>query len=261
MKFDLSDFLELDTKALLAVNGGASCSGGSCSSGGSSYSGNCSSSGGSSYGGSCGGTSNLNKGVGSCGGTCGGSSSYMEKRIEQGEKELQNLATNSRKLSDLVNIDNLAKIYSENIEMFDENTAEYYSKMSESDRVVAIKSELSKVTVYTGIDEQAADNVLDNFGADFLDGLCLGENIYIEGDIKNISTSTADLLGHEGVHVIQASVVGKVEFIEQSASMPYTSENPYEVAAYNFGGYALPRDFSTIDNNNQVLDKNKGWYK
>ena len=30
MKFDLSDFLELDTKALLAVNGGASCSGGSC---------------------------------------------------------------------------------------------------------------------------------------------------------------------------------------------------------------------------------------
>ena len=31
MKFDLTDFLE--PKALLAVNGGASCSGGSCSSG------------------------------------------------------------------------------------------------------------------------------------------------------------------------------------------------------------------------------------
>ena len=133
--------------------------------------------------------------------------------------------------------------------------------MSESDRVVAIKSELSKVTVYTGIDEQAADNVLDNFGADFLDGLCLGENIYIEGDIKNISTSTADLLGHEGVHVIQASVVGKVEFIEQSASMPYTSENPYEVAAYNFGGFADDNIFSNLDNKNQILDKNKGWYK
>ena len=254
MKFDLTDFLELDTKALLAVNGGASCSGGSCSSSVSKNTGSCGSSG-SSYSGSCSSTG------GSCGGACSGSSLYTGTRIEQGEKELQNLATNSRKLSDLVNIDNLAKIYSENIEMFDENTAEYYSKMSESDRVVAIKSELSKVTVYTGIDEQAADNVLDNFGADFLDGLCLGENIYIEGDIKNISTSTADLLGHEGVHVIQASVVGKVEFIEQSASMPYTSENPYEVAAYNFGGYALPRDFSTIDNNNQVLDKNKGWYK
>ena len=33
MKFTLTDFLELDTKALLTVNGGASCSGGSCSSG------------------------------------------------------------------------------------------------------------------------------------------------------------------------------------------------------------------------------------
>ena len=259
MKFDLTDFLELDTKALMAINGGGTCGGGSCSSGGSSYSGSCSSSGGSCGG--YGGTSSINKGVGSCGGACSGSSLYTGTRIEQGEKELQNLATNSRKLSDLVNIDNLAKIYSENIEMFDESTAEYYSKMSESDRVVAIKSELSKVTVYTGIDEQATDNVLDNFGKDFLDGLCLGENIYIEDDIKNISTSTADLLGHEGVHVIQASVVGKVEFIEQSASMPYTSKNPYEVAAYNFGGYALPCDFSTIDNNNQVLDKNKGWYK
>lgn len=30
MKFTLTDFLELDTKTLLTVNGGASCSGGSC---------------------------------------------------------------------------------------------------------------------------------------------------------------------------------------------------------------------------------------
>ena len=61
MKFDLTDFLELDTKALLAVNGGASCSGGSCSSGGN-YRGGGSCSSGSSYGGSCGG--------GSYGGSC-----------------------------------------------------------------------------------------------------------------------------------------------------------------------------------------------
>lgn len=87
MKFDLSDFLELDTKALLAVNGGASCSGGSCSSSvskntgscgssGSSYSGSCSSTGGSSYGGSCG-TSGGN--CGSFGGSC---SSYGGSNVE-----------------------------------------------------------------------------------------------------------------------------------------------------------------------------------
>jgi len=87
VKFDLSDFLELDTKALLAVNGGASCSGGSCSSSvskntgscgssGSSYSGSCSSTGGSSYGGSCG-TSGGN--CGSFGGSC---SSYGGSNVE-----------------------------------------------------------------------------------------------------------------------------------------------------------------------------------
>ena len=85
MKFDLSDFLELDTKALLAVNGGASCSGGSCSSSvskntgscgssGISYSGSCSSSGGSSYGGSCGTSGgNCSSSGGSFSGSNGGS--------------------------------------------------------------------------------------------------------------------------------------------------------------------------------------------
>ena len=74
MKFDLTDFLELDTKALLAVNGGASCSGGSCSSGGSSYSGGGSCSSSSSYGGSCGSGSYGGSCSGSYGGSCGGSS-------------------------------------------------------------------------------------------------------------------------------------------------------------------------------------------
>jgi len=65
MKFDLTNFLELDTKALMAINGGGTCGGGSCSSGGSSYRGGGSCSSSSSYGGSCGGGS-------SYGGSCGG---------------------------------------------------------------------------------------------------------------------------------------------------------------------------------------------
>ena len=64
MKFDLADFWELDTKALMAINGGGTCGGGSCSSGGSSYRGGGSCSSSSSYGGSC--------GSGSYGGSCGG---------------------------------------------------------------------------------------------------------------------------------------------------------------------------------------------
>ena len=82
MKFDLADFLELDTKALMAINGGGTCGGGSCSSGGgscsggsrgsSSYGGSCSS--GSSYGGSCGSGSYGGSCSGSYGGSCGGGS-------------------------------------------------------------------------------------------------------------------------------------------------------------------------------------------
>jgi len=63
MKFDLTNFLELDTKALMAINGGGTCGGGSCSSGGSSYRGGGSCSSSSSYGGSCGG---VTKGSGNC---------------------------------------------------------------------------------------------------------------------------------------------------------------------------------------------------
>lgn len=116
MKFNLNDFMQLDTKALLAVNGGTSCGGSSGgSSGGGSYSRNHSSwsngggsnrgsSGGGSYGGSggggscsgsssggisggggnCGGTNNSGSastgvsGAGICGGVCGGSNSKTQ---------------------------------------------------------------------------------------------------------------------------------------------------------------------------------------
>ena len=76
MKFDLTNFLELDTKALMAINGGGTCGGGSCSSGGSSYSGGGSCSSSSSYGGSCGSGSYGGSCSGSYGGSCGGGSSY-----------------------------------------------------------------------------------------------------------------------------------------------------------------------------------------
>ena len=80
MKFNLNDFMQLDTKALLAVNGGTSCGGSSGgSSGGGSYSRNHSSwsnGGGSNRGsrgggGSCSGSSSggISGGGGNCGGT------------------------------------------------------------------------------------------------------------------------------------------------------------------------------------------------
>ena len=77
MKFNLNDFLQLDTKALLAVNGGTHCGGGSGRRGYSSSSGNNSygsRGGGGSYGGSGGGScsGSSSGGISGGGGNCGG---------------------------------------------------------------------------------------------------------------------------------------------------------------------------------------------
>ena len=111
MKFNLNDFLQLDTKALLAVNGGTHCGGGSGSRGYSSSSGNnsygshggggshggsysggggsCSGSsgGGIGGGGSCSGSSygGISSGGGSCSGISGSGYTYSPYSFETGE--------------------------------------------------------------------------------------------------------------------------------------------------------------------------------
>ena len=191
-------------------------------------------------------------------------SSNDRDRIAEGEARLQNLASKVDKLPDLVNVENLAKIFSDNIDLFDSETAKYYSNMPDCVRESAIRSELNKVTVYSGIDGVEADKILGEFGSDFLSGLSLGENIYIEEEVSYVTTSIANLIGHEGAHTVQASVVGKEEFIMYCATMPYTDENVYEAAAYKFGGSIDLNNFPKLESyngGNQVLSQNKGWYK
>ena len=186
------------------------------------------------------------------------------ERIAEGEARLQKLASKVDKLPDLVNVENLAKIFSDNIDLFDSETAKYYSNMPDCVRETAIRTELNKVTVYSGIDGVEADKILGEFGADFLPGLSLGENIYIEDEVSYVTTSVANLIGHEGAHTVQASVVGKEEFIMYCAKMPYTDDNIYEKAAYKFGGGIDIRKFPELksyNGGNQVLSQNKGWYK
>ena len=186
------------------------------------------------------------------------------ERIAEGEARLQKLASKVDKLPDLVNVENLAKIFSDNIDLFDSETAKYYSNMPDCVRETAIRTELNKVTVYSGIDGVEADKILGEFGADFLPGLSLGENIYIEDEVSYVTTSIANLMGHEGAHTVQASVVGKEEFIMYCAIMPYTDDNIYEEAAYKFGGgidISKFPELKSYNGGNQVLSQNKGWYK
>ena len=78
MKFDLSDFLQLDTKGLLAVNGGSPCGGSSSYSGGGG-----SPSDGGSPGGS-GSSSDSGSSGGSGGGSCSGGNSGSDKKSSSG---------------------------------------------------------------------------------------------------------------------------------------------------------------------------------
>lgn len=85
--------------------------------------------------------------------------------IVAGEAVLQGAAKRADRLQDLINTDNLAQIMSSNIDSFDSATKEYYAAMPESVRTAAIREQLNKTIVYSGIDEAIEQQVFDNFGA------------------------------------------------------------------------------------------------
>ncbi len=134
--------------------------------------------------------------------------------------------------------------------------------MPESVRTSAIKEQLNKTTVYSGINPAVEQAVFDNFGAQTTvkDGLTIGNSIYVLDEISSIDKDTADFLAHEAVHVISSSVVGKVEFVTYNASALYDDTNKFEKAAYSFGGYA-DSNFPNIDNHNQILDYYNEWWR
>ena len=93
------------------------------------------------------------------------------------------------------------------------------------------------------------------------DGLTIGNSIYILNELGAMDDVTADFLSHEGGHVISASAVGVVKFIEYNATASYDESNISENTAYQFGGLANQNDFPSININNQVPDQYPGWWK
>ena len=182
--------------------------------------------------------------------------------IAAGESVLQGAAKRADRLQDLINTDNLAKILSSNINSFDPATKAYYAAMPESVRTTAIREQLNKTVVYSGIDASVEQQVFDNFGATtgVKDGLTIGNSIYVLEEITYMDEPTAEFLGHETIHIVTTSVVGIVNFTVYNATAPYDESNEYEKAGYSFGGYA-DSNFPNIDNSNQILDRNKDWWK
>ena len=172
--------------------------------------------------------------------------------VDKAEYELQTMAQNVNPLSDFIDTAKYAEIICSNMDRLDEETKKKYAGMPESVRETAIREQLNKTTVYSGIDPGQANTVLQQAGSpiDFnsVDGLTIGNNIYMKDplDPKTADKSDIELLGHETIHSVQANAQGTISFLNDYMSKPYDTSNQYEVAAYSFGGKIRDTPFQNI---------------
>jgi hypothetical protein len=187
--------------------------------------------------------------------------------IDNAEVALQQTvpAGQTFQLKKLVNTNNLANIMVQNRSALDKDTNRFISRLGFTNKKRAEKLEalLNNVTVYAGVNANIADNIVSTLSGgnqEFLDGLSIGNNIYMRDTIGTVDPDTADLLGHEAVHSIQAAAVGKTAFANYSVNMPYTDANKFELAAYKFGGGITPSDFPSLAGYKQILPSKGRWW-
>jgi len=188
-----------------------------------------------------------------------------EATTANAEAEIQKTAQQIVKLKDLINTKNLADIIMKNRSSLDQNTNRFISKLglTNSGRAKKLDKLLNNVTVYAGVDAALTDKIVTNLSGgnqSFLDGLTIGNNIYMRDGIGTVDENIAALLGHEAIHSIQTVAAGKTAFLNYSAVMPYTRENKFELSAYKFGGSFDPEAFSDIDSDKQILKNSGRWW-
>jgi hypothetical protein len=113
------------------------------------------------------------------------------------------------------------------------------------ERAAAVEKILAEVKVYSGVNKQELNNAVSQF-ADMpsIGGLSVGNAIYMAGSIPaSMDSFTADLLGHEAIHSVQAAAHGGTTaflnaYIPELRANQYSAANKFEYAAYAFGGDA-----------------------
>lgn len=189
---------------------------------------------------------------------------YTQCEVNDSRKCLEVCASVHTPLSDFIDTEEYARLICANLDKLDPKTRDYYLNIPEQYRRSAILSDLNNTVVYSGIYGNTASNILSNMGANIIlggndvnsvDGFTIGHSIFFAEALfpSNISDENIELLGHEFIHTLQSTAHGTATFMTIYNTQQYNASNPYEVAAYWFGGM-LTGDFITeIGIGNQLV--------
>jgi hypothetical protein len=179
-----------------------------------------------------------------------------EKTIADAEAAIQQKASDTYKLNELINTDNLAGLMLNNPDYLDNASMAGIGSMNQSE----LSSFLGNMNVYAVSDWSDVESVIDTLGVPKAPGggdmLSVGNNIYVRDtmDLINMNDDTANLLGHEAIHGLQAAGVGQTAFFN-AYQQTGNYANSYERTAYNWGGS------SSFASKPQLLSANSGWWR
>ena len=149
-------------------------------------------------------------------------------------------------LSTLVNPVRLAGAIGSHIDIFDPATRAFLEELQEGDGTLGtyLEGQIEKTRVFEEVDKgivRRAFREIMGFYNEEIDMIGVGEGIYCfetlsrdEGGVLNIST--AELLGHEFIHSIQASAYGDAANFLGAYRDTGKYLNEFELVAYSFGG-------------------------
>jgi hypothetical protein len=187
-----------------------------------------------------------------------------DAKLQDLERDVQNGMQNQtqyviKKLKELFHnkTDVLAGIINDHLSDLDNDSQEYLKSFPDPKQ--QIQDILDNITVHMGITDDIMGRAFRDAGLPpdrFLDGLTIGDNIYVrKNEIPSVFSSTdkakAAFLAHEAIHSIQAKAFKtdaggrerKARFITFCANNAYMADtNRYEKVAYKFGG-GVPRNF------------------
>jgi hypothetical protein len=155
-------------------------------------------------------------------------------------------------LSALVNPVRLAGAIASHVDMFDPTTRAFLEELREGVGPLGtyIEGQIEKTRVFEEVDKgivRRAFIEIMGFYNEEIDMIGVGEGIYCfetlsrdEGGVLNLST--AELLGHEFIHSIQASAFGDAAKFLGAYRDTGKYLNEFELVAYSFGG-KTPKPF------------------
>jgi len=194
------------------------------------------------------------------------------------EEEIQQL-TVPVELEDIVNTTKLAEIMLKNIDVIREFeggfTADYITGLGDTSdqRQTALEKILNNLTVYAGLGQsQRVNELLDAYNIYGLNGMALGNDIYIIKEIKEMnemsemySASVLKALmatiGHEAIHSVQYAAIGKNQVNAYSLTMPYDDRNRIELLAFRFSNTKHLDFKGRLDGLTSIFDNNPDWWK